>query len=430
LSERIEIFLQACVAWVDLEGAFVLSDCLTHSLQVLKGVCSANSNPQVHLLQTLGIRAFNAESVAVVANQSDSFVTLGYYTVQTILLQKASNLVDIDRNIVESRSLSCDFKTLLIKVKSLLNLILLEHLIGLFTVLVENDFIQFGLDFLQVCLCLRVRWLEKHALVKVHFGFLDLAEVLKALCSSQEDLHLEDIVGLERLRFVLEVFDQLEGLGRVLDALLVLRLLHVNQTHVGESVFVLLVHFERFLVLLHSLIKVLAVELPVSLFLDSDRSLSLLNHSKVLLERSDIAVTKNSRISLILNDCLNVLDCFVKLREPSLGCASLDEGTCHYLVIEFLIGLELLFLHAVDLLDDIVAVFNAEGESTYHDVTGGPIETPAQEVAVTLEGLGVGVDGSVVVVAFEEVVAFVFEPYWVLVVHLDVRVVLLLVQLL
>ena len=100
LAKQVQISLNSSITGIDLEGPLVLSDSLTHPLQLTKGISTTYSHTKVHLLEPFGVGTLRIEAVLEVFDQPDCLVTFLDDAVKLVLSQKTRNLVDINANVV------------------------------------------------------------------------------------------------------------------------------------------------------------------------------------------------------------------------------------------------------------------------------------------------------------------------------------------
>ena len=95
----------------------------------------------------------------------------------------------------------------------MLELLLLQQIVGLSKVHVESYVVQFYLHHLQHTASLIILGLHKQNLVQVGLRLLHFTDMFEALGTPKKNLNLQSIVDLERLCFILEVLDETEGLS-------------------------------------------------------------------------------------------------------------------------------------------------------------------------------------------------------------------------
>ena len=182
-------------------------------MQLSQSISSTYRNSKFHLLKAFCISTFNSKSILVVSDESNGFITFRHNPIESVLRKQTSSLVDIDRNVIQSCCFSCHLEALVVHLQSLLELFLLQELISFFAILVESNVIELNLNDLKNTLSFSVCWFQKQKPIEISLGFLNLAQIVVALGSSEQDLNFQSVIVLERLCLVLEIVDQLKRLG-------------------------------------------------------------------------------------------------------------------------------------------------------------------------------------------------------------------------
>jgi len=146
-------------------------------------------------------------SVLVVLDQAEGVVAFGDALAILLKTQKASNLIDVDRHIVESSRLPGDPQALLVEVQSLCEVFVLQALVGCIFVFVKPNCVQVVLDTSLGLLDSRVIRVEDHCSIQVFFCFFEFVLHFQALCSSLKKLDFKEIVLLEVFSVILEGFN-------------------------------------------------------------------------------------------------------------------------------------------------------------------------------------------------------------------------------
>ena len=199
----------------------------------------------------------------------------------------------------------------------------------------------------------------------------------------------------------------------------------MDRANVGDGIFIERVFFESFSVFSQCTIQVFRVEKGVSLELDLLRLLPTLDGIKITLEVFRLQLAEHTTVDVARDYLLEVLNCFIEQAHPALGSTSLDKSAGHDLVVEHTITFVLLRLDSFDLLDDVGAIVDSSHVATKFDEACCAIKTSHEELRILLESLSVGIEGGVVVKVLKEVVALVFQPHGISILHIDIHFLLL-----
>jgi len=156
------------------------------------------------------------------------------------------------------------------------------------------------------------------------------------------------------------------------------------------------------------------------------RAHTLLHTCFVLCNVGELSFTDDCAELFIVQDCVEICNCSIKLRGPNLSAAALNVRTSQDLHKVGSITFNFLVFHSIDCLNNFIAVGNAELRGSHLDEVRCAVQFGGQKIGISLNRFSIGIQGSGVISSFEEMITFIFEPDRVFILDINIVVVVFL----